>query len=330
MARRLRRPESGELMRCRIHHAVPAPALSLALAFGLAACSKTETSVTGPTLEAKCQVTASSTPASFAASGGNGALTITASRDCTWSVATTTNWVTLSGDRSGQGEASVAYSVAANPNPVARSGSIVVGSQTLPVSQAAAPCTYALGRRQDTIGPAGGTLSFSVTTLTGCGWNARSNASWIAITSGQSGDANGTVGLTIAANSGAARVGDVNVAGQTYTVNQSAAPPRAPDPPPAPAPPPPSPGPPAPAPPAPPGGGQSVQFSGQVSAVSGGCPNLTLTVSGRTVLTDRNTKFKRIDCDEMRAGREVEVSGATDASGAVRASQITRIRDEDN
>jgi hypothetical protein len=308
-------------------------ALSLALASGFAACSKTQTSVTGPTLESKCQVTASSAPASFAASGGSGAVTISAARDCTWSIATTTNWVTLGGDRSGQGEASVAYSVAANPIPAARSGSIVVGSQTLSVSQAAAACTYALGRRQDTIGSAGGTVSVSVTTLTGCGWSAKSNVSWIAIASGQTGDASGTVGLTIAANSGSTRVGEVNVAGQIYTVNQSAAPPPsppAPDPPP-PAPAPPSPAPPAPAPPSPappPGGGQSTQFSGQVSAVSGKCPNLTLNVSGRTVLTDRNTKFKHIDCDEMKVRREVQVDGVTDSSGAVRASQITRIKDD--
>jgi hypothetical protein len=307
-------------------------ALSLALASGLVACSKTETSLTGPTLEAKCQVTASSTPASFAASGGSGSVTIAAARDCTWSIATTTNWVTLGGDRSGQGEASVGYSVAANPIPVARSGSIVVGSQTLSVSQSAAPCTYALGRRQDTIGSAGGTLSVSVTTLTGCGWNAKSNVSWIAIASGQ-GDASGTVGLTIAANSGSARVGEVNVAGQIYTVNQSAAPPPlpAPDPPPAPAPAPPSPAPPQPPPPQPappPSGGQSMQFSGQVSAMSGKCPNLTLNVSGRTVLTDKNTKFKHIDCDDMKVRRDVQVDGVTDSSGAVRASQITRIKDD--
>jgi len=326
----------GELMRCRIHLA----ALSLALASGLVACSKTETSLTGPTFESKCQVTASSTPASFAASGGSGAITINAARDCTWSIATTTSWVTLGGDRSGQGEASVAYSVAANPIPAARSGSIVVGSQTLSVNQVAAPCTYALGRRQDTIGSAGGTLSVSVTTLTGCGWNAKSNVSWMAITSGSTGDASGTVGLTIAANTGSARVGEVNVAGQTYAVNQSAAPPPtpAPDPPPTPAPAPPSPAPPAPVPPAPgppppqpappPSGGQSTQFSGQVSAVSGKCPNLTINVSGRTVLTDKNTKFKHIDCNDMKFGREVQVEGVTDSSGAVRASQITRIKDD--
>src|SRR5262249_6265147 len=84
----------------------------------------------------------------------------------------------------------------------------------------------------------------------GCAWTAASADSWIAVRSGQSGNASGTVGLTVAANAGDARVGRVNVAGQNYTVNQVGAPRPAPAPPPAPTPPPsPSPTPPpAPAP----------------------------------------------------------------------------------
>ena len=71
-----------------------------------------------------------------------------------------------------------------------------------------------------------------------------------------------------------------------------------------------------------------MQFSGEVSAVSGKCPNLTLKVSGRTVLTDKNTNFKRIDCDEMKVRRQVQVNGFTDSNGAVRATQIMRINDD--
>src|SRR6266850_129310 len=209
---------------------------ALILAAATSACHSAQTSVTGPTADTKCQVSASSTPESFTATGGTGAVTIAAARDCTWSIATTTTWMTIGGDRSGQGEASISYSVAANPAPVARSGSIVVGSQTVSVSQAAAPCTYSLGRPRDTIGFEGGALSVPVTTLTGCGWTAASQVPWIGIRSGQNGNASGTVAMDVAANAGAARVGQVIVGGQIYTVNQSAAP--APPPPPAPTPPP--------------------------------------------------------------------------------------------
>jgi hypothetical protein len=49
-----------------------------------------------------------------------------------------------------------------------------------------------------------------------------SNASWITVTAGASGTGNGSVGYTVAANTGAARSGTMTIAGQTFTVNQAA------------------------------------------------------------------------------------------------------------
>jgi hypothetical protein len=305
--------------------------VALTVASGLVACSSSETSLTGPTVADKCQVTATSTPESFAASGGTGSVSIAAARDCTWSIATTANWLTLGGDRSGQGEASISYSVAANPVPSARSGSIVVGSQTVAVSQAAAPCTYALGRSQDTIGPTGGSLSVTMTTLSGCAWNAATQAPWIAIRSAQNGNASATVALDVAANSGtSSRVGEVNIGGQVYSVNQSAAMPSpapAPQPTPAPKPqpqpptPPPEPTP-APAPTPPPSGNQNVDFDGTISNLSGKCPDLTFKARSYTVVTDRSTDFKKSDCGDVRNGRGVSGSGVMQSNGTVRATKI--------
>ncbi len=45
---------------------------------------------------------------------------------------------------------------------------------------------------------------------------------WLTITSGASGTGNGSVGLSIAANTGVARTGTATIAGQTFTVNQAA------------------------------------------------------------------------------------------------------------
>jgi hypothetical protein len=305
------------------------------LAAGTASCHSAQTSVTGPTAETKCQVTASSTPASFTANGGNGALNIAAARDCTWSVATTANWMTIGGDRSGQGEASVFYSVASNPAPVARSGSIVVASQTVSVSQAAAPCTYSLGRARDTVGFEGGSLSVPITTLTGCGWTAASQVPWIGIRSGQNGNASGTVVVDVAANAGASRVGQVTIGGQAYTVTQSAAPPPAPPPPPPPAP---TPAPPSPAPPPPaPGPGpspsptpsptptpppQRVDFDGTISGASGACPNVSFSARGFTVTADGGTDYRKSDCSDVRDGRKVKVNGITQPNGSVYATKL--------
>ena len=71
-----------------------------------------------------------------------------------------------------------------------------------------------------------------------------------------------------------------------------------------------------------------MQFSGDVSSVSGRCPTLTLTVNNRTVNTDSGTIWKRMDCGDMKVRRQVEVIGVADSSGAVRATQITRIKDD--
>ncbi len=61
------------------------------------------------------------------------------------------------------------------------------------------------------------------TTTAACAWTASSNAlPWLTITSGASGTGNGSVGLSIAANTGAARTGTATIAGQTFTVNQAA------------------------------------------------------------------------------------------------------------
>ena len=315
-------------------------ALAIAcLAVISSACTKTETSITAPTATPnRCDLTVTSNPASFPSPGGQGALTITTARDCTWSVASDAQWVAIAGDRSGQGEATVAYSVAANPAPAARSAAIAVSGKSVSVSQQPAPCNYSLSRTDDTIGVSGGRLSVVVTTLTGCAWTASSTVSWIAIAQGQSGNANGTVSLGIAANSGASRVGQVTIAGQTYTVTQTAAPappppaptptPPAPTPtPPAPAPTPtptppapaPTPTPPAPTPPAP----QHLGFSGKISGLSGRCPTVTFTAGGRTISVDRSTSFKDSKCDDLRNGRSVDGEGDLQSNGTIKATRIS-------
>jgi hypothetical protein len=62
----------------------------------------------------------------------------------------------------------------------------------------------------------------AVTTQATCAWTAVSNATWITVTSGAAGTGNGTVGFSAAANTGAARTGTLTIAGQTFTVTQSA------------------------------------------------------------------------------------------------------------
>jgi all-beta uncharacterized protein/uncharacterized protein DUF5666 len=304
----------GEPMRSRLHFAVALGAAGACLA---AACSKTTTSLTAPSSD-KCQVSATTAPSSFAASGGQGSLTIATSRDCTWSVTSSANWVSIAGDRSGQGEASIPYTVAPNPAPAARAGTIVVGSQSLAVSQAAAACVFTLSRAGDAIGATGGRLGVDVATLNGCGWTATSPVAWIVVGPGQSGSASGTVGLSVAANSGGVRVAAVTIAGQTFTVTQAAAPAPVPQPlpPPAPAPTP------TPAPTPPPQPSRRVELDGTIGSVSGECPNVTFTVQGMTIVTDRSTDYTKSRCSDLHRGRDVSGAGMAQPDGTIKATDL--------
>lgn len=283
----------------------------------IAACTSSQTSVTAPTTSDRCDVHATTNTSTFTSAGGNATIAVATTRDCTWTITTDNNWVTISGARSGQGEASVAYAVAANPVPTARSGAIVVGGDRVELSQAAAPCRFSLSRASDSIASSGGRLSVDVSTLSGCSWTAASTQSWIAVASGQSGNSNGTVVLSIASNNSARRVGMVNVAGQIYTVTQDATPAPTPGPSPIPTPPGPTP-PPTPTPPPPSG---DLHLEGSASGVSGGCPNISFSLGGTLVVADGSTDYKKGGCSDVRNGRDLKVDGVQ-TGGTVKATQI--------
>jgi hypothetical protein len=175
------------------------------------------------------------------------------------------------------------------------------------LSQAPAPCTYQLSRPSDSIGYAGGRLSVGVTTLAGCSWTASSEATWIVIESGASGSASGTVGISAAANTGAARIGQLTVAGQDYTLSQGAAP-ASPSPTPAPSP---TPDPLAPA-----------DFEGKISALTGRCPNVRFSAAGHPVIASSDTDYHGGACKDLSSGDKVRVRGLERADGTVTATRI--------
>ena len=293
--------------------------LSLAVPLLVLSCTTSETSVTAtaPTAS-RCALTIGTNPATFTANGGGGTLTVATQRECAWTVNTDAAWITIGGERNGQGDASIAYTVAANPVPTARTAAITVSSERVQLSQAAAPCRYSLSRSADSIAASGGRLSFEVATLTGCGWSASTSDNWIGFVSGERGNANGTIVISVATNGGSQRVGRVTVAGETFTVNQAAMPAPAPSPAPAPQPaptpaPPPSPNPaPAPTPtpaPTPAPAPKPVHVEGKVTTLTGTCPNLRFTVGSHVVLTDKSTEFSRGKCTDLKNGKDVQVDG---------------------
>ena len=88
-------------------------------------------------------------------------------------------------------------------------------------------CTYALSDDATALSSAtfiadGGTGGVRVTAASGCTWTAAVSAPWITLTSGESGNGNGTVNYAIGANTNnPSRTATITIAGQTFTVTQS-------------------------------------------------------------------------------------------------------------
>jgi C1A family cysteine protease len=84
-------------------------------------------------------------------------------------------------------------------------------------------CSYTVSPTSVSSRAAGGSGTINVTTQSSCTWSAKSNSSWITITSGGSGGtASGSVGYTAQTNTtGRNRTGTMTIAGQTVTVWQN-------------------------------------------------------------------------------------------------------------
>lgn len=84
-------------------------------------------------------------------------------------------------------------------------------------------CTYSLSASSQTQPASATSGSVNVLTASGCFWTAASNATWITISSGATGRGTGAVAFSVAANTtGASRSGTLSIAGQTFSVTQSA------------------------------------------------------------------------------------------------------------
>ena len=170
-----------------------------------------------------CPLSTAPTSQSFAAAGGSNSFTVTADGGCNWNPVSNNAFITIdsvsapSGGHNGNG--TVNYSVAANTGP-ARMGTVTIGVQTFTVTQNSG-CTFMLNSTSQTFVAAGGMDSVNVTAGAGCMWTAVSNDAFITVNTGTPGSGNGSVGYTVAANTGPARMGTMTIAGITFTVTQN-------------------------------------------------------------------------------------------------------------
>jgi hypothetical protein len=170
---------------------------------------------------AACSYALSASALSAAAAGSTASVAVTTNlSSCGWTAASQTSWATVS-PTSAMGSGLVTVTLAPNTG-AARTANLTIAGQAYSVTQAAAPCSFGLSSASYSAVAGGGTSSVSVTSnLTTCGWTAAGNAAWVTA-SPASGTGSGTVAITVAPNTGAARTAAVTIAGQTYTVSQAA------------------------------------------------------------------------------------------------------------
>jgi Domain of unknown function (DUF5666) len=67
---------------------------------------------------------------------------------------------------------------------------------------------------------------------------------------------------------------------------------------------------------------REIAIEGNVSALSGSCPDLRFEINGQVALTTEQTTFMRGPCARMRDGIEVEIEGWLMSDNTIRADRI--------
>ncbi len=146
---------------------------------------------------------------------------VTTANQCSWSAASDSSWITITGAAVGTGAGSVSVVIAPNPASAIRTGTLTVGGRTVSVTEAAVDCTVTLSSPGSTFPAGGATGSLTVSTAANCTWTAVSNASWLAISAGTTGTGNGIVAFALGPNSSpSTRGGTIVVNDKSASVSQ--------------------------------------------------------------------------------------------------------------
>jgi hypothetical protein len=152
--------------------------------------------------------------------GGTFEVSLTTDPGCEWTATSAQSWISPT-PPSGSGSRLIDYSVAANTGSSERKGALVIATETVAVTQAAAACEFTLSAVSHTAGVNGGSLEFFVTTGSACAWSASTTAAWIQELSG-GGPGSGKVTARVAPSSSTSdRKAEIRIAeGRTFGVTQ--------------------------------------------------------------------------------------------------------------
>jgi hypothetical protein len=167
--------------------------------------------------------------------GGSVTATITTQAFCPWTATSNAAWLGVLTGAAGSGSGGIAMTFSDNYD-APREGIIMVrwptptAGQNIRVAQAG--CLYAVSRSAFSFTAAGGPGTFDViqqsdpntcggATQDRCVWTAQSEVPWITITSSMPRAGDNPVAFTVAANSGAARVGSITVRDKVIVITQA-------------------------------------------------------------------------------------------------------------
>lgn len=188
----------------------------------LAVCLTGSASLFGQTCTA---VTLSPGAASHSSGASTGIFTASGTpTNCLKSAVSGVSWITLSTIGGTANPATISYSVQSNPSTAQRTGTISLngGLATFTVVQSGISCTYSISPSSATIASTGGSGSASVSTQSVCAWTPSSNASWIQVSGGTTG--NGDFTYSVEPNtSTTSRTGTISVGSTNFTITQNPA-----------------------------------------------------------------------------------------------------------
>lgn len=147
---------------------------------------------------------------------------VTAGVGCAWAVDNPNAWITILSAASGTGNSTVTYAVTANPNPLERTGVVMIATNVFTIRQSALTCSVSASPPSRTHGPGANAHFFTVNLNgAGCPWSVSNTNGWISIVSPTNGLGSSTVDYTFTANPGFEwRTGVVMVVTQSFTLIQ--------------------------------------------------------------------------------------------------------------
>jgi hypothetical protein len=171
-----------------------------------------------------CTFTLSTTSLSIPAEQSSASVTVDTAAHCSWTVTSDRGWMTVSAIPARIGPGIASATLTENTSEFSRTGTLTIAGQGVAVTQSgiAPPCSFRLEPGNASWPDEGGSGTFAVITTEPCAWTARSNNSWITVTSAQQGTGSATVSYAVERNRDAAtRAGSIIAAAQTFNIAQS-------------------------------------------------------------------------------------------------------------